>query len=253
MAVVALAGCAKPQNPSFPLTVSEAKRDLRAMRESPKTLSRPVVVMAGYGDPGVASSHIASRLRRMLDGEDGRVLTVNFGMGLKTFDDCRAHAIEAVEARFPSDDPEWTVEVDVISHSMGGLIARHAAVARAGEKTLRIRRLLSISSPHQGAMMAGVPTTSEILIDMRPGSAFLEELNAAPMEYTLIPYARLGDTWVGLENTGLPGEQVWWVPNRPFSAAHLGAYSDPRFLADIARRLRGEQPYTSLPRAPIPE
>ena len=66
------------------------------------------------------------------------------------------------------------------------------------------------------------------------------------------PDARIGDTMVGEENTAPPGQVAWWVPNRAFEPAHLLAFGDPRIHADILRRLRGEQPYTTEPRAPWP-
>jgi hypothetical protein len=34
--------------------------------------------------------------------------------------------------------------------------------------------------------------------------------------------------------------------------AHLAAHTDPRLLADIARRLRNETPFTTEPRTPLP-
>ncbi len=251
MLVVLVAGCAKPVNPSFDLSVRQAKRDLRAMRADRKVPERPIVVAAGWGDPGFRSTHVSMAIERVLDDE--RIERVVFTGGMKTFDMCRERMIGEVESAFPSDDPEWTTEVDVVATSMGGLVARYAAIPREGEKTLRIRRLMTIGTPHQGASMASVPVGGKIVRDMRVGSDFITELNRQPIEYELIPYARLGDTWVGHEYTAPPGEFPWWVANKWLSLAHIGSSKDQRILADIARRLRGETPYTTLPRAPFPE
>ena len=89
---------------------------------------------------------------------------------------------------------------------------------------------------------------------MRPGSEFLAELDAdlAGARYVLYSYARLGDMIVWVENAAPPGLHPWWVANAPFSFAHLSAADDPRFLADIARHLRGEAPFSTEPPADLP-
>ena len=96
-----------------------------------------------------------------------------------------------------------------------------------------------------------VPTFDQRVIDMRSGSEFLDRLNAAPRRYELIPYARLGDMVVGEENAAPPGETAWWLA-KSGGPAHMLAATDARILADIARRLRGEEPLTISPAAPLP-
>ena len=89
---------------------------------------------------------------------------------------------------------------------------------------------------------------------MRAGSAFLAGLDSQlqSLEYELLSYTRLGDMIVGAQNASVPGTSPWWVTNAPFSPAHLAASTDPRILADIARRLRNEEPFTTNPPAPLP-
>jgi hypothetical protein len=245
-----IGGCG-PRNPSFPLSANQANIELSQMRRDPKPLERPLIIVAGYGDPGFADAHLAEKMGPCLD--DDRIARVSFS-GAETFDDCRRMLIESVDAQFPGTDPARTVEVDVVANSMGGVIARYAADPSVGDRYLWVARLFTISAPHRGAQMANVPFANELVVDMRPGSEFLEGLNERNRDpdYELIPYARIGDTWVGEENTAPPGEVPWWVPNRAFEPAHLTAYGDPRIIADILRRLRGETPYTTEPRAPWP-
>ncbi len=97
--------------------------------------------------------------------------------------------------------------------------------------------------------MALLPTFDRRAIDMRAGSAFLDELEPDHFEseYEIYPYTRLGDGVVGVENAAPTGQSPWWVPNIPGSFSHLFVMNDPRLLADIARRLRGESPFTSRP------
>ncbi len=262
---VVSAGCAleRPVNPSFSISRGEAKKALRAMSRRPVELERPVIVLGGYLDPGLGPWWAARGLRKVTG--DSRFITVEFFF-CSSFDECRAKLIDVVERELPSDDPEWTSEVDVVALSMGGLVARHAAAPRADgdsdgdgsqEKRLRMRRLFTISTPHRGARLARLPCFMRLHTDMRAGSRFLAELDAhyadADREYDVFPYIRLRDRTVGPENASPHGEEPIWVPNPFLQLAHVGASLDARITADIARRLRGEPPFAEEERAPLPE
>lgn len=251
--LVLLAGCSadKPLNPSFPLTVAQARDALRQMRADPKPLQRPVLVLSGIHDPGIVVSSMANRLRGITT-DDAMIQTVSF-FGADTFDACRKRVLDRAEAL--AADRGESVEIDVVAISMGGLVGRYAAIAQAeDDRRLRIKRLFTISSPHRGASMAGLPTFDQRIIDMRPGSAFLADLDAAleEAEYELLCYVRLGDAIVGAENAAPPGRQAWWVATGA-SLAHVSAYDDLRIIADIARHLRGEEPFTRDPPAEMPK
>ena len=248
--IAALCGCAAhPPNPSFPLSRCVAKAEIEAMSSQPTALARPLIVLAGWLDPGFAVREMRDEMRRVVG--DDRVLAVPFG-SCKTFDDCRARLIERVSEAFPHDDPRWTAEVDVIGISMGGLIARDAALERTDEKRLRIARLFTIATPHRGAAMASLPTFNRLQIDMRPGSAYLERVRSSASTFAIYPYVRLGDAMVGPANAAPDGTEAWWVPDGGLSFAHLFAHRDPRIVADIARRLRDESPYARQPPTSLP-
>lgn len=240
-----------PANPSFPLTVSEARAELDEMRSAPRHAPRPIVIIGGYADPGIIVSQFAARLRDLFP-PGTTIITVAPGW-VSTMDDARRRLLDAIEKELPSDDPVWTAEVDVIGISMGGLVARYASMP--GEDTrrrLRIARLFTIATPHRGADWAQLPTLEDRVIDMRAGSAFLCTLDEAEQCFEVLPYCRLDDWIVGEENAAPPGRAAWWVPNQPFQLGHIDAPKDPRIVADIARRLRGENPYTTLPAADLP-
>ncbi len=250
-------GCSadEPFNPSFALTYADAKAVLRQMKRDPKPLQRPLIVAGGVHDPGFIAPSVVRKLRAVTSCDD-RIISVSFfGSELGTFEACGKHLVDAVEQAFPSDDPNMTVQVDVVGFSMGGLVARLAAGPNLPGKRLSIKRLFTISSPHRGARLAGLPTADQRTIDMRPGSAFLADLDShfPGTEYELLAYTRLGDMIVGPENASPPGMSPWWVANAPFSLAHLAASTDPRILADIARRLRNETPFATTPAAPLPD
>jgi pimeloyl-ACP methyl ester carboxylesterase len=225
------------------------------MRADAKPLDRPLVLVGGYHDPGIGAALLRWELDPLI--ADRRVIAVCL-LSEPTFDDCRRSIIKAVERAFPSDDPSRTTEVDVIGISMGGLAARYAALPKPGERALRIARLFTVSSPLSGAELAKLPTGDSKQIDMRIGSSFLRQFNApattqpAVQSYELIPYVRLHDAIVGARHAGPIGRPAWWVPDHPLEPSHGLSCLDDRIVADIARRLRDEPPFTTEPPAPVP-
>lgn len=266
--LLAATACSPPPvNPSFPLTEKDANAALASMRKAPQPPVRPVVVMAGYLDPGFAADEMIAVVGPTLEG--GPMIKVAFG-GCGTFEECRDRAIAAVLEVLP-DRTEVapgrfeTVEVDVVTNSMGGLVARDAAdwpgppapdsgAAVHADTRLRIARLMTVSAPHRGAALAKAGSSNPLERDMAPGSPFIARLDSAlpSADYELICYVRLGDRLVGVENCAPPGVVAFWVPDPPIEPAHILAYHDRRLLADIARRLRGETPYATPPPAAYP-
>lgn len=258
--VLCLCGCLGgfdyQNNPSFPLSVDDAKRELDGMKQAKRELRRPVVVIGGWQDTDVAATSIANRLREMVSNP-GYVLVVDYSKA-KSFVSARQRLVQSVQEAFPSENPKRTAEVDVVAYSMGGLLARYAT--REDEqlpnaRCLDVIRLFTISTPHRGADAAQLPAIDDFMRSMRHDSPFLVELtnpNGQNGYYRIYPYVRLGDIMIGEENAAPQNFNPWWVPNRPMEDAHWQAYEDPRLLADIARRLRYETPYTRTPPRPIP-
>ena len=253
---LSLTGCGTgSHNPSFNLAATDARKALREMRESPRPLQRPVVVLDGLGPP-VASWLLVDQVRRATGGHRRDVVGVTFAFS-GSFADCRRRLIDVVERHFPGDDPHFTREVDVVAVSMGGVVARYAAAPEpaARGKRLKIARLFTIGSPHAGAELAALPPVlGRLQLDLRERSPFLRALSRreTSARYELYPYVRLGDCIVGDANAAPAGVTPLWLPNLPLEDAHLSAWADPRIVADIARRLRGETPFATLPSRPLP-
>ncbi|MEM6459735.1 MAG: hypothetical protein AAF710_10135 [Planctomycetota bacterium] len=259
MTACGFAGCEAltAVNPSFDLSYAGAREQLRRYAAEPVPLERPLVFVGPFLDPFFAEWS-AVRAARRYTGAADRVTGVSFA-AWDTFDRCRAKVIAAVDEAFPTDDPDATVEVDVIGFSMGGLVTRYAAMppdaARGQTRRLRVRRVFTIASPHRGAAMGPLGAGNALARDMTAGSEFLARLDAAwpGRGYELFPYVRLSDAVVGQENTAPPGMTPWWTSSRPFEMAHVQAATDPRIRADIFARLRGEEPFTQTPAAPLPD
>jgi hypothetical protein len=64
--------------------------------------------------------------------------------------------------------------IDIVGHSLGGLIARYYVQRLGGDA--RIRTLVTLGTPHGGTRVAPLADAHPIVRQMRPGSAVIEEL-----------------------------------------------------------------------------
>ncbi|MET8770586.1 alpha/beta fold hydrolase [Streptomyces sp. NPDC004658] len=67
-----------------------------------------------------------------------------------------------------------SARVDIVGHSLGGLIARYYVQCLGGD--LRVRTLVTLGTPHAGTRVAPLADAHPIVRQMRPGSAVIEEL-----------------------------------------------------------------------------
>lgn len=65
-------------------------------------------------------------------------------------------------------------EVDIVGHSLGGLIARYYVQRLGGDR--RVRTLVTLGTPHAGTAVAPMASAHPIVRQMRSGSAPIEEL-----------------------------------------------------------------------------
>jgi hypothetical protein len=278
------AGCAaaSPENPSFVITRDDARQAIERMRGDPRPLPRPLVIVGGFLDPNLGTSNLRRRFGR-ITSRDTKIIAVSLAF-CQSFEECRRTIVDAVDRACPPEDAgsEWTVEVDVVGMSLGGLAARHAASEVGGAeerepsdaepttsatgpappppppRRLRIARLFTISSPHAGATLADRVALNQFHRDMRTGSEFITALARDEADgsgkggYEVYPYVLLNDKIVGEANAATAGSNPWWLSNPPLISSHFAAMVDERIFADIALRLRGEQPFSTLPRAPLP-
>lgn len=148
--------------------------------------------------------------------EDGFVV-VSFNIGTLNVRDIRRSAfmihrkIERILAQTPSQ------KLDIIGHSMGGLIGLYYIKKLGGHA--RVRKLVMMGTPANGtwAALAGVMTLglwSTSSWQLLPRSRFLDELHQGPLppgvEVTTIAAAR--DWVVPLKTTRLSGANALTVP-----------------------------------------
>ncbi len=171
----------------------------------------PVLIIHGF--LGTRGSMFMLERRLVEDG----FVVVSFNLGTLNVRDIRRSAflihrkIERILAQTPSQ------RIDIIGHSMGGLIGLYY-VKKLGGHT-RVRKLLMMGTPMRGtwAALAGVVTLglwSTSSWQLLPRSRFLDELAQGPMppgvDVHTIAAAR--DWVVPLSTTRVPGANAVTVP-----------------------------------------
>ena len=118
---------------------------------------------------------------------------------------------------------------------------------------MNVKRLFALSSPLQGARLAqSVPFVfTEMHRDMRPDSKLYHQLAAARRTAEVFCYTRLRDNIVGEIYAAPAGQTAWWLDSPTPLGEHWLGVLDRRALADITRRLRGEDGYATVPPAPL--
>src|SRR5687767_731660 len=135
-------------------------------------MSRAVLLVPGWGDGSRSLRH----LRSYLIGtgySDESVHAIDFR---SPFGSNIAHARELaafIDALAPASEPS----IDIVAHSMGGLAVRYL-LGHLPAAARRIRRVISLGSPHAGTLWAWLGW-GEGAREMRPASDFLTALNGA--------------------------------------------------------------------------
>ncbi|EGX56615.1 lipase [Streptomyces zinciresistens K42] len=128
----------------------------------------PVVLLHGFID----NRSVFVLLRRSL-ARHGRqqVESLNYSpltCDIRTAAELLGRHIEAICERTGSS------RVDIVGHSLGGLIARYYVQCLGGD--LRVRTLVTLGTPHTGTRVAPLADAHPIVRQMRPDSPVLREL-----------------------------------------------------------------------------
>lgn len=117
-----------------------------------------------------------------------------------------------IAARFLRDKVESTLrgdetaKVDLVCHSAGGLAARYYLLLLGGHK--HVDRVVTMGTPHQGTYFSylfGPPVNriAQVARQTRPGSHFLEEIEAADG----IPGVEVHNIWSPIDGVVVPPER----------------------------------------------
>ncbi|UFQ17545.1 MULTISPECIES: esterase/lipase family protein [Streptomyces] len=128
----------------------------------------PVLLLHGFID----NRSVFVLLRRALSQDGGRrVESLNYSpltCDIRTAAELLGRHVEELCERTGHR------RVDIVGHSLGGLIARYYAQRLGGD--VRVRTLVTLGTPHAGTRVAPLADAHPIVRQMRPGSAVIEEL-----------------------------------------------------------------------------
>ncbi|MBC9725764.1 triacylglycerol lipase [Streptomyces sp. TRM68367] len=135
----------------------------------PTEAKPPVVLLHGFID----NRSVFVLLRRSL-AQHGRqqVASLNYSpltCDIRTAAELLGRHIEEICARTGSR------QVDIVGHSLGGLIARYYAQRLGGD--IRVRTLVTLGTPHSGTRVVPLANAHPIVRQMRPDSPVIEELS----------------------------------------------------------------------------
>ncbi|MDG9716862.1 triacylglycerol lipase [Streptomyces sp. DH24] len=134
----------------------------------PSDTRPPVVLLHGFID----NRSVFVLLRRSLARHGGRrIESLNYSpltCDIRTAAELLGRHIEEICERTGSP------RVDIVGHSLGGLIARYYAQRLGGDA--RVRTLVTLGTPHSGTRAVPLANAHPIVRQMRPGSPVIEEL-----------------------------------------------------------------------------
>ncbi|MFE9430819.1 esterase/lipase family protein [Streptomyces sp. NPDC006640] len=135
----------------------------------PTQAKPPVVLLHGFID----NRSVFLLLRRNL-AQHGRqhIESLNYSpltCDIRTAAELLGRHIEEICERTGHD------RVDIVGHSLGGLIARYYAQCLGGDT--HVRTLVTLGTPHSGTRVAPLMNAHPIVRQMRPGSSVIEELS----------------------------------------------------------------------------
>ncbi|MGW1974737.1 esterase/lipase family protein [Streptomyces sp. NPDC001889] len=129
-------------------------------------------------------------------------------------------------------------EVDIVGHSLGGLIARYYIQCLGGD--LRVRTLVTLGTPHSGTTAAPLASAHPVVRQMRPGSALIEELRgpAPGCRTRFVSFWSDLDQWmVPIETARLDHPDLITENVQVSSIGHLALPVHPAVAAGIRQAL----------------
>jgi triacylglycerol lipase len=128
--------------------------------------------------------------------------------------------------------------VHIVGHSLGGLVARYYVQALGGDS--RVSKCVTMGTPHRGtiaAYLSAIPAATQ----MRPGSRFLEALNALPAPqhvrwYSF--YSRRDILVTPYRNALLPDDRFNVINFNMDDEGHLSFLMSPSVIDAVVEYLR---------------
>ncbi|MFT3767525.1 MAG: alpha/beta fold hydrolase [Minicystis sp.] len=195
--------------------------------ETPQKDRHPVLLVHGIWKSGRAFR----RMARYLEQRGFEVHTIDLvpNNGSAPIEQLAAQVADFVAAKLPAESP-----LDLVGFSMGGVVSRYYLQRLGGVD--RVRRFVTISSPHHGTVTAYLRKLPGTL-QMRPDSELLHELNR---DIAVLDRIDVTSIWTPLDLMILPPDSSRLpVGHEVLVAApvHALMLHDPRSLRAVAEAL----------------
>ncbi|MFF8288274.1 lipase family alpha/beta hydrolase [Streptomyces sp. NPDC016309] len=206
----------------------------------PRPPHPPVVLLHGFVD----NRSVFVLLRRSL-ARHGRTQVESLNHSLLT---CDIRAAAELLGRHVEEicDRSGHPEVDIVGHSLGGLIARYYVQRLGGDR--RVRVLVTLGTPHAGTTAAPLAAVHPLVRQMRPGSSVLRELGEpAPRCRTrFVSFWSDLDQWmVPVETARLDHPDLITRNVRVTGIGHLALPVHPAVAAGVRQALEADGPATA--------
>jgi triacylglycerol lipase len=188
----------------------------------------PIVLTPGFLDNTHKLSSLVNLLQR--SGLEPLAISPQPSDGSVGIDNLAVKLAQEIDAKLGPDQP-----IEFFGFSMGGLIGRYYVQELGGAK--RVRRLLTLATPHRGSLTARLLPPRPALTQMYPDSEFLMELNR---DLTPLTETNFKALWTPFDLSVTPASNCY-LPSLPerrlFSPFHGTLLRDPIVLREVVRCL----------------
>ena len=194
---------------------------------APAPARLPVILVHGV----LVNDGVWFAVRRYLARHDvGAVYTLNYGPPYADIE----HFAEQLGAKIESVCAvTGAAHVLLVCHSMGGLVAR-AYVRQRG--LARIKRIVTIGTPHHGSIFAR-GLIGRCLAQMRPGNAWLAELNRDEAKPSTVPITSIWSRHDSLVAPQASGELACAENVALVGVGHNALLNDSRVMELVRRAI----------------
>lgn len=213
--------------PGYPIPVVTPPL-LAPRRKDPSSLEVPLLFIHGIFHNGSAFAWLKQKLalRGLRDFHELNLYTA--------FHSIPKMAQQTAEAVARIQDKLGVEQVDIVAHSLGGIVARYYVQVLKGDG--EVRNLITLGSPHQGTDWSRMAPLAHVR-ELRPGSETFLRLQACPNPRLTQAVAVSG----GLDILMLPRGSEWWEGVRNIrlrGVGHAGLLFSNRVAEIILNHVR---------------
>ncbi|MEO0968636.1 MAG: alpha/beta fold hydrolase [Cyanobacteria bacterium J06639_18] len=189
----------------------------------------PVLLVHGIWDTGKVFRKMSSCLKQQ--GRDVYDIDLVPNNGDAALEELAQQLANHIKTNFNSDRA-----LDLVGFSMGGIVSRYYVQRLGGIK--RVQKFITISSPHYGTRVAYLSQRRGAK-QMRPGSAFLKDLN---QDMSILKQVDYTSIWTPLDMMIVPANSSKMPVGKEIIIPvllHAWMLIDSRSLAAVAEVLSG--------------